>query len=97
MAADKDVVSRLRGSIVPMVTPFLEDGSFDERAYRDLIEWQIESGSHGISCAGTTGEPSSLTVEEREYLFEVTVHAVRGRVPVVLGTGSTNHAETLRL
>ncbi|WP_206831807.1 2,4-dihydroxyhept-2-ene-1,7-dioic acid aldolase [Alicyclobacillus fructus] len=97
MTAGGDVRDRLKGSIVPMVTPFLDDGSFDEKAYRDLIEWQIESGSHGISCAGTTGEPSSLTVEEREYLFEVTVNAVRGRVPVVLGTGSTNHAETLRL
>lgn len=88
---------KFRGSIVPMVTPFLEDGSFDEKTYRALIDWQIESGSHGISCAGTTGEPSSLTTEEREHLLEVTVNQVKGRVPTVLGTGSTNHAETMRL
>ncbi|PWI57482.1 2,4-dihydroxyhept-2-ene-1,7-dioic acid aldolase [Sulfoacidibacillus thermotolerans] len=90
-------VERLRGSIVPMVTPFKENGSFDEGTFRELIEWQIDSGSHGISCAGTTGEPSSLSIEEREYLLEVTVNAVRGRVPTVLGTGSTNHEETMRL
>jgi 4-hydroxy-tetrahydrodipicolinate synthase len=97
MAVRGDVRERLRGSIVPMVTPFTDDGAFDEKTYRELIEWQIDSGTHAISCAGTTGEPSSLTVEEREYLFEVTIDAVRGRVPVVLGTGSTNQAETLRL
>ncbi|MCL6599722.1 MAG: 2,4-dihydroxyhept-2-ene-1,7-dioic acid aldolase [Alicyclobacillus macrosporangiidus] len=91
------MTDKLRGSIVPMVTPFLDNGEFDEKTYRELIEWQIDSGSHGISCAGTTGEPSSLSIEEREYLMEVTVNQVRGRVPTVLGTGSTNHAETLRL
>ncbi|WP_281180669.1 2,4-dihydroxyhept-2-ene-1,7-dioic acid aldolase [Alicyclobacillus kakegawensis] len=91
------MAKELRGSIVPMVTPFRDDGQIDERAYRELIEWQIDSGSHGISCCGTTGEPSSLTTEEREYLMEVTVDAVRGRVPTVLGSGSTNQAETLRL
>ncbi|MBX5437574.1 MAG: 2,4-dihydroxyhept-2-ene-1,7-dioic acid aldolase [Alicyclobacillaceae bacterium] len=80
-----------------MVTPFTDSGEFDERAYTDLIEWQIESGTHGISCGGTTGEPSSLSLEEREYLFEVTVRAVRGRVPVVLGTGSNNYSDALRL
>lgn len=90
-------MNTLRGSIVPMVTPFTEQGAFDEPTYRELIDWQVESGSHGISCAGTTGEPSSLTIVEREYLLEVTVEQVRGRVPTVLGTGSTNHAETMRL
>ncbi|WDL95723.1 2,4-dihydroxyhept-2-ene-1,7-dioic acid aldolase [Alicyclobacillus sp. ALC3] len=91
------MAEKFHGSIVPMVTPFQEDGSFDENTYRTLIDWQIESGSHGISCAGTTGEPSSLTIEEREYLLEVTVNQVKGRVPTVLGSGSTNHAETMRL
>ncbi len=90
-------VERLRGSIVPLVTPFDEQGNIDEPTLRDLIEWQIESGSHGISVSGTTGEPGSLSVEEREYLIEVAVKAARGRVPVVVGTGSTNHQETLRL
>ncbi len=90
-------IDRLRGSIVPMVTPFTDAQEFDEKTFRELVEWQIDSGSHGISCTGTTGEPSSLSIEEREYLLEVTVNAVRHRVPTVLGTGSTNFDETIRL
>ena len=47
-------IARLRGSQVPLVTPF-RDGRFDEAAFRDLIEFQIENGSHGIGCTGTSG------------------------------------------
>jgi 4-hydroxy-tetrahydrodipicolinate synthase len=89
-------LSRLRGSIVPLVTP-LRGGGLDEEALRSLIEWQIASGSHGISVAGTTGEPTSLTPAERERVIEITVRTVAGRVPVVPGTGSNNHEESLRL
>ncbi|HEX4836865.1 MAG TPA: 2,4-dihydroxyhept-2-ene-1,7-dioic acid aldolase [bacterium] len=86
--------SRLRGSIVPLVTPF-RGGEVDEAALRALIEWHIASGSHGISVTGTTGEPTSLSVEERERVIEIAVRAAAGRVPVVPGTGSNNHEETL--
>ncbi|HVB64272.1 MAG TPA: 4-hydroxy-tetrahydrodipicolinate synthase, partial [Nitrolancea sp.] len=86
----------LRGSIVPLVTPFRE-GAFDESAFKEMIEWQIDSGSHGISITGSTGEPSALTAEEREYVIETTVKTVRGRVPVVAGTGTNNFDETVRL
>lgn len=85
------------GSIAPMVTPFLDDGSFDEATFRELIDWHIDSGTHGISCTGTTGEPSSLSMEERKHILEVTVNQVRHRVPTVLGTGSTNYDETIEL
>jgi 4-hydroxy-tetrahydrodipicolinate synthase len=87
--------AQLRGSIVPLVTPF-KDGQFDEKTFLKLIEFQIENGTHGLSVAGTTGEPSSLSAEEREYLIETLVRGVRGRVPVVPGTGSNNLDETLR-
>ncbi len=88
-------IARLRGSQVPLVTPF-RDGRFDEAAFRDLIEFQIENGSHGIGCTGTSGEPTSLTAEEREYVIQTAVKAARGRVPVLAGTGSNNFEETLR-
>ncbi len=87
----------LRGSIVPLVTPFDASGGVDEAAVLSLIEFQIAGGSHGISVAGTTGEPSSLTHGERERLFEVAVGATAGRRPVVAGTGTNNLPETLRL
>lgn len=87
----------LRGSIAPVVTPFHKDGSLDLNTLTNLIDWHIESGSHGISVTGTTGEPSSLTLEERVQVMETAMKAVNGRVPFVPGTGSTNHEETLYL
>ncbi len=88
--------SSLRGSIVPIVTPF-KNGALDLDALTALIEWQIASGSHGISVTGTTGEPSSLTTAERKQVIQTARQAVNGRVPFVPGTGSTNHAETVEL
>jgi 4-hydroxy-tetrahydrodipicolinate synthase len=87
----------IRGSIVPVVTPFTSDGSFDESTMVKLLEWQIESRSHGVSVTGTTGEPSSLSLEEREHVMEVAARTVGGRVPFVPGTGTNNLAETVRL
>jgi 4-hydroxy-tetrahydrodipicolinate synthase len=89
-------VDALRGSLVPVVTPF-RDGQLDEAGLARLIDWQIESGSHGISVTGTTGEPSALTRAERERVIEVAVETVAGRVPFLAGTGSNNHEETLHL
>ncbi|MDQ7829779.1 MAG: 4-hydroxy-tetrahydrodipicolinate synthase [Armatimonadota bacterium] len=86
----------LRGSLVPLVTPF-RDGQIDHAAFDDLIEWQIASGTHGLVIGGTTGEPTSLSLEEREFLIERAVRRVRGRVPVIAGTGTNNLDETLRL
>ena len=89
--------SELRGSIVPIVTPFREDGTFDESAFVELIEWQIDAGSHGVSVTGTTGEPSSLSLDEREHVVESAAKAVAARVPFIPGTGTNNLDETLRL
>ncbi len=84
------------GSIVPLVTPF-RDGLLDEQSLADLVEWQIKSGSHGLSVTGTTGEPSSLSIQERKRVIQVAVEAIDGRVPLVAGTGSNNLDETLHL
>ncbi len=85
-----------RGSIVPLVTPF-RNNAVDYDALARLVDWQINSGSHGISVTGTTGEPSSLTFDERKRVIQTAAEAVNGRVPFLPGTGSTNHAETLEL
>lgn len=94
---DKKTLDRLRGSVCPVVTPFNPLDEVDEPTLRSLIDWQIENGTHGISVTGTTGEPSSLALEEREKVMNIAVEHVAGRVPVILGTGSTNHKETLHL
>src|SRR3972149_2652867 len=86
----------LRGSIVPLVTPF-KNGEVDVKGLARLIEWQIQSGSHGLSVTGTTGEPTSLTLTERELVIRTTAHVINKRVPFIPGTGSTNHAETIHL
>lgn len=93
----EEAKTRLRGSIAPVITPFKEDYEVDVEALKGLVEYQISNGSHGISICGTTGEPSSLTVEERELVMETAIKAVAGRVPVVPGTGSVNQKEALRL
>ncbi len=86
----------LRGSYPPLVTPF-RDGKVDYDAFAGLIEHQIQQGSHGVVVCGTTGEPSTLTIDERAQLLEVAVDAAAGRLPVVAATGSQSHHETLAL
>jgi 4-hydroxy-tetrahydrodipicolinate synthase len=86
----------LRGSLVAIVTPF-RDGQFDEKSYADLIEFQIENGTAGIVPCGTTGESATLTHAEHVQVIEACVKAVRGRVPVVAGTGSNSTREAIQL
>ncbi len=86
----------IQGSIVAIVTPF-KNGTVDEDALKELIEFQIENGTHGILPCGTTGESPTLSHEEHEYVIEVTVQAVNKRVPVIAGTGSNSTKEAIRL
>ena len=88
--------SPLAGSIPPLVTPFRGD-RVDEDTYAALVERQIQEGSHGILVNGTTAEPSSLTVEERNRLVDIAIRVARGRRPVVAATGSQSLAETRAL
>jgi len=86
-------LAALRGSIPPLVTPFV-DGEVDYDKYAELVSWEIEQGSHGILVNGTTAEPSTLNVEERNRLVTVAVVTAAGRVPVVAATGSQSLAES---
>ena len=84
------------GSYVALVTPFKDDESLDEAKLKELIQFQIEGGIHGIVPCGTTGESPSLSEEEHDRVIEITVEAVNGRVPVIAGTGSNSTTRTLR-
>src|SRR5258708_26702426 len=88
--------NHLCGSIPPLVTPF-KNGEVDYATYARLVERQIAGGSHGVLVNGTTSEPSTLTIEERNKLVEVAVKTASGRVPVVAATGSQSHADTVTL
>jgi 4-hydroxy-tetrahydrodipicolinate synthase len=93
MPPRKDALAALRGSIPPLITPF-KRGAVDYDCYAELVELQIKEGSHGILVNGTTAEPSTLTLEERNRLVTLAVDAAAGRVPVVAATGSQSLAES---
>lgn len=86
-------VSRLKGSIPPLITPF-RGGQVDYDSYAAMVDFQIREGSHGILVNGTTSEPASLSVEERNRIVDVAIEAATGRVPIVAATGSQSLAET---
>lgn len=87
----------IRGSIAPVVTPFTAAGELDLAGLGDLVEWQIASGSHGISIGGSTGEPSSQSPDERIQAIRHVAGVVADRVPFVPGTGSARLDETLEM
>ena len=84
------------GSYVALVTPFKDDESLDEAKLKELIQFQIEGGTHGIVPCGTTGESPALSEEEHDRVVEITVDTVNGQVPVIAGTGSNSTTRTLR-
>ncbi len=82
------------GSIPALVTPF-RDGSFNEKAFRRLVDWQIEQGSSALVPCGTTGEASTLSNAEHHRVIEVCVEQAAGRVPVIAGCGSNDTTNAL--
>ena len=84
-----------QGSLVALVTPMQADGSIDLAAFDQLVEWHIAAGTHGIVVVGTTGESATLSSTEHIDLIAHCVAQVRGRIPVIAGTGSNNTAEAL--
>lgn len=82
------------GSIPALVTPF-RDGTFDEPAFRRLVDWQIEQGSSALVACGTTGEASTLSNAEHHRVIEVCIEQAAGRVPVIAGCGSNDTRNAL--
>ena len=85
-----------QGSYVALVTPFKDDESLDEAKLKELIQFQLDGGTHGIVPCGTTGESPALSETEHDRVIEITVETVNGRVPVIAGTGSNSTTRTLR-
>lgn len=86
-----------KGSFTALVTPFDADGNVDEKALKDLVEWQITEGSNGLVPMGTTGESPTLSHDEHKHVVEVCIEAANGRVPVIAGAGSNNTKEAIEL
>src|SRR5262245_26056850 len=88
--------TRFRGSFTALVTPF-KNGSVDEKAFRDLVEWQIAEGTKGLVPVGTTGESPTLSHDEHEQVVEWCVDQAKKRVPVIAGAGSNSTKEAIAL
>ena len=85
-----------RGSFTALVTPF-KNGSLDEKAFRDLVDWQIAEGTNGLVPVGTTGESPTLSHDEHKQVVEWCVEQAKGRVPVIAGAGSNSTKEAIEL
>ena len=85
------------GSLTALVTPFTKDGALDEKAYRDLIEWQVAEGTNGFVPVGTTGESPTLSHEEHRRVVELCIETAARRAPVIAGAGSNSTAEAVAL
>jgi 4-hydroxy-tetrahydrodipicolinate synthase len=88
--------TKFRGSLTALVTPF-KNGSLDEAAFRGLVSWQIEQGSHGLVPVGTTGESPTLNHAEHHRVVEMCIDEAKGRVPVIAGAGSNSTREAIDL
>jgi 4-hydroxy-tetrahydrodipicolinate synthase len=86
---------KLRGCGTALVTPFLADGSIDEKSLRALVAWQIDSGIDFLVPCGTTGETPTLSHEEWRKVIETTIEVADGRVPIVAGATSNSTAEAV--
>lgn len=86
-----------QGSIVALVTPMNADGSIDIKSFSELLDFHIQSHSDGICVVGTTGEAATIDFEEHIYLIEQAVKFIRGRIPLIAGTGANSTKEAIYL
>jgi 4-hydroxy-tetrahydrodipicolinate synthase len=87
---------KLRGCGTAIVTPFLADGSIDDKALRSFVAWQIDSGIDFLVPCGTTGETPTLSHDEWLRVIEATIEVAAGRVPIVAGATSNCTAEAVQ-
>ena len=81
-------------SYTALLTPF-KDNKVDYSSYKELIDFQINNGTHGLVPVGTTGESPTLSHDEHKKLIEVCIEQSNGRVPVIAGAGSNSTSEAV--
>ena len=85
------------GSYVALITPFQADGKVDERAFQDLVAWQIAEGTQGLVPCGTTGESTTMSHAEHRRVVELCIEVAKGKAVVMAGTGSNSTTEAIEL
>lgn len=91
------LATTIHGSIVALVTPMFEDGSVDWDGLKQLVEWHIQQGTHSIVAVGTTGEASTLSMEEHTKVIAEIIRLANKRIPIIAGTGANSTAEAIEL
>ncbi len=86
-----------KGSLVALITPMRNDGTVDEKAFAELVDWQIKEGTQGVVPVGTTGESPTLSHMEHRRVVEIAIEVANGRVPVIAGAGSNSTEEAIEL
>lgn len=86
-----------KGSITALITPFAADGSVDEKAFQNFVQWQIDEGTDGVVPTGTTGESPTVTHDEHKRVIELCIEVAKGKVPTIAGTGANSTHETIDL
>ena len=87
----------IQGSIVAIVTPMFEDGGVDWKSLEKLVEWHIQQGTHSIVAVGTTGEASTLSMEEHIKVIQEVIRVANKRIPIIAGTGANSTREAIEL
>ena len=85
-----------KGSFTALITPFT-NGNFDEASFRSIIDFQLDSGTHGLVPTGTTGESPTLSHEEHIKIVEICIEQANKKAPVIAGTGSNSTEEAVYL
>jgi 4-hydroxy-tetrahydrodipicolinate synthase len=86
-----------QGNLVALVTPMRDNDEVDYDALRRLLNWHLELGTDGLVILGTTGEAPTINDQERKAIIELVISEVRGKVPVIIGTGTNNTQTTIAL
>ena len=90
-------MERMKGIVIPLVTPFTDDDKIDEESLKRLVDHCIEGGMTSLYPCGTTGEMMYMSVAERKQVAEVVVKHAAGRIPVYVHVGAWNQADTIEL
>lgn len=88
--ANNDRIPLGNGSYVALVTPMDTSGAIDLSALRSTLQWHVESETDGLCILGTTGEATTISMKEREAVLKVAVEEVKGKMPILVGTGTIN-------
>ena len=88
---------QFEGIYTPIITPFYDDGSINEEGFAQVIEFLVDSGSHGIVVGGTTGEYYAQTLEERVHLLQIAHRVINGRATLMAGVGAIRTEDSIEL